>query len=251
MQLFLRIAPELYLKRLVVGGIEKVSEISRNFRNEGISTRHNPEFTMLEFYEAYQDYHYLMDLTEALFREVAQKVAGTTTLTYQGQAIDLGRRFDRLTMAEAIHKYNPHYPLDELGEARVPAGRAGAVRRWRCSRPRPRPAAAEALRGDDRGQADPADVHRRLPDRRVPARARNDANPAVADRFELFVAGREIANGFSELNDPEDQAERFRSRSRRRRPATRRRCTSTRTTSAPSNTACRRRRARASASTAW
>ena len=95
MQLFLRIAPELYLKKLVVGGMEKVFEINRNFRNEGISTRHNPEFTMLEFYEAYQDYHYLMDLTETLLREVAQKVVGTTAVTYQGVAIDLGKPFDR------------------------------------------------------------------------------------------------------------------------------------------------------------
>ena len=116
MKLFLRIAPELYLKKLVVGGLEKVFEINRNFRNEGISTRHNPEFTMLEFYEAYQDYRYLMDLTETLFREVAQKVVGATTVTYQGTVIDLGRPFDRLTMAEAIHKYNPHYPLAELAK---------------------------------------------------------------------------------------------------------------------------------------
>src|SRR5436189_2387045 len=116
-ELFLRVAPELYLKRLVVGGFEKVFEINRNFRNEGISTRHNPEFTMLEFYEAYQDYHYLMDLTENLLRECAQKVLGTTTLTYQGDTIDLGRKFDRLTMAEAIHRYNPQYPLHELAKA--------------------------------------------------------------------------------------------------------------------------------------
>src|SRR5438105_285221 len=118
MQLYLRIAPELYLKRLVVGGLERVFEINRNFRNEGISTRHNPEFTMLEFYEAYQDYDYLMDLTEALLREVAQTVLGTTTLAYQGATIDLSQRFDRLTMAEAIAKYNPQYPLEEL--AKVP-----------------------------------------------------------------------------------------------------------------------------------
>ena len=111
MQLFLRIAPELYLKRLVVGGLEKVFEINRNFRNEGISTRHNPEFTMLEFYEAYQDYNYLMDLTEELLRELAQKVLGTTTVDYQGATIELGKPFDRLTMAQAIHKYNPQYPL--------------------------------------------------------------------------------------------------------------------------------------------
>src|SRR5438128_9771797 len=112
--LYLRIAPELYLKRLVVGGLEKVFEINRNFRNEGISTRHNPEFTMLEFYEAYRDYRYLMDLTEDLLRELAVKVNGSTTISYQGQAVDLGKKFDRLTMAEAIARYNPKYPLAEL-----------------------------------------------------------------------------------------------------------------------------------------
>src|SRR5689334_3356648 len=113
MELFLRIAPELYLKRLTVGGLEKVFEINRNFRNEGISTRHNPEFTMLEFYEAYRDFKYLMDLTEDLLRECATKVLGTTSLTYQGAAVDLGKKFDRLTMAEAIAKYNPqHAPAD-------------------------------------------------------------------------------------------------------------------------------------------
>ena len=114
MQLYLRIAPELYLKRLVVGGMEKVFEINRSFRNEGISTRHNPEFTMLEFYEAYRDYHYLMDLTEELLREVAQKVPDGTTVSYQGEAIELGKPFDRLTMAQAIAKYNPRYPVHEL-----------------------------------------------------------------------------------------------------------------------------------------
>jgi lysyl-tRNA synthetase class 2 len=209
MQLFLRIAPELYLKKLVVGGMEKVFEINRNFRNEGISTRHNPEFTMLEFYEAYQDYHYLMDLTETLFREVAQKVAGTTTLTYQGQAIDLGRRFDRLTMAEAIHKYNPHYPIDELAkpeylrvalapfdEEVFPTDGLGLLQLKLF----------EATTEDKLIQptfivAHPTDVS--------PLARANDANPAVTDRFELFITGRELANGFSELNDPEDQAARF------------------------------------------
>ncbi|MEO6566144.1 MAG: lysine--tRNA ligase, partial [Casimicrobiaceae bacterium] len=114
MELFLRIAPELYLKKLVVGGMEKVFEVNRNFRNEGISTRHNPEFTMLEFYEAYQDYHYLMDLTESLLRECAQKVLGATTVDYQGTMIDLGKPFDRLTMAQAIHQYNPEHALADL-----------------------------------------------------------------------------------------------------------------------------------------
>src|SRR5205814_5971847 len=112
--LYLRIAPELYLKRLVVGGLEKVFEINRNFRNEGISTRHNPEFTMLEFYEAYRDYNDLMDMTEELLRECATEVLGKTAFTYQGVEIDFGKRFDRLTMAEAIAKYNPKYSLADL-----------------------------------------------------------------------------------------------------------------------------------------
>jgi lysyl-tRNA synthetase class 2 len=210
MELFLRIAPELYLKKLVVGGFEKVFEINRNFRNEGISTRHNPEFTMLEFYEAYQDYHYLMDLTEQLFREVAQRVLGTTTVTYQGVAIDLGGRYDRLTMAEAISKYNPQYPLAELAKPsylRValapfdvevfPTDGVGLLQLKLF----------EATTEDKLVQptfivAHPTDVS--------PLARANDANPAVTDRFELFITGRELANGFSELNDPEDQAARFR-----------------------------------------
>jgi lysyl-tRNA synthetase class 2 len=150
MQMFMRIAPELYLKRLVVGGFEKVFEINRNFRNEGISTRHNPEFTMLEFYEAYRDYNYLMDLTETLIREVAHKVLGTTTVTYQGETIDLSPPFARLTMAEAIHRFNPQYPLAELGNAeylrvrwRRSRSKCSPPTAWACcssscSRPRPR-----------------------------------------------------------------------------------------------------------------
>ncbi len=210
MELFLRIAPELYLKKLVVGGLEKVFEINRNFRNEGISTRHNPEFTMLEFYEAYQDYHYLMDLTETLFREVAQKVTGSATVRYQGTTIDLGKPFDRLTMAEAIHKYQPHYPLAELAK---PGYLKAALA----------PHGVEVFTTDGLGLlqlklfeattedkliqptfivAHPTDVS--------PLARANDTNPAVTDRFELFITGRELANGFSELNDPEDQAARFR-----------------------------------------
>jgi lysyl-tRNA synthetase class 2 len=210
MELFLRIAPELYLKKLVVGGMEKVFEINRNFRNEGISTRHNPEFTMLEFYEAYQDYRYLMDLTEALFREVALAVKGTTTVTYQGVAIDLGRPFDRLTMAEAIHKYHPQYPLPELAkpeylrvalaphDVEVFATDGVGLLQLKLF---------EATTEDKLVQptfivAHPTDVS--------PLARASDANPAVTDRFELFITGRELANGFSELNDPEDQAARFR-----------------------------------------
>jgi lysyl-tRNA synthetase class 2 len=209
MQLYLRIAPELYLKKLVVGGLEKVFEVNRNFRNEGISPRHNPEFTMLEFYEAFQDYHYLMDLTETLLRECAQQILGTTALPYQGQTIDLGKPFDRLTMAEAIARYNPRYPLQELAK---PEYLKAALA----------PFAVEVFASDGLGLlqlklfeattedklvqptfivAHPTDVS--------PLARANDANPAVTDRFELFISGRELANGFSELNDPEDQAARF------------------------------------------
>ena len=209
MDLYLRIAPELYLKRLVVGGLEKVFEINRNFRNEGISTRHNPEFTMLEFYEAYRDYHYLMDLTEELVRETAQKVLGRTTIAYQGETIELGNRFDRLTMAEAIHRYNEHYPLYELAKTDYLRVALAAFD-------------VEVFDSDGVGVlqlklfeatteeklvqptfiiAHPTDVS--------PLARANDGDPAVTDRFELFITGRELANGFSELNDPEDQAARF------------------------------------------
>ncbi len=209
MQLFLRIAPELYLKKLVVGGMEKVFEINRNFRNEGISTRHNPEFTMLEFYEAYRDYHYLMDLTEELIREVATRVLGTTTIDYQGTAIDLARRFDRLTMAQAIHQYNPAYPLAELDKPEYlkvalapfdvevfPTDGVGLLQLKLFEE-----TTESKLAQPTFIIAHPTDVS--------PLARANEANPAVTDRFELFITGREMANGFSELNDPEDQAARF------------------------------------------
>ena len=209
MQLYLRIAPELYLKRLVVGGMEKVFEINRNFRNEGISTRHNPEFTMLEFYEAYRDYRYLMDLTEAMFREVTQSVLGTTTVTYQGRELDLGKPFARLTITQAIRKYHSQFTEAQLGdpaflrttladmkvEVRVTEG-LGTLQLKLFEE------TSEHLLFDPTFIIDyPAEVS--------PLARRNDANPEVTDRFELFIAGREIANGFSELNDPEDQAARF------------------------------------------
>ena len=209
MQMFMRIAPELYLKRLVVGGIEKVFEINRNFRNEGISTRHNPEFTMLEFYEAYQDYHYLMDLTEELLRELAQKVHGSTTVQYQGTAIDLGEPFDRLTMAQAINRYNPQYPLadldrrDSLQEALAPF-RVDVL-------PSDGVGLLQLKLFEETTEAklvQPTFIVKYLTDVSPLARA-NDADPTITDRFELFMTGREFANGFSELNDPEDQAARF------------------------------------------
>jgi lysyl-tRNA synthetase class 2 len=212
--LYLRIAPELYLKRLVVGGFEKVFEINRNFRNEGISTKHNPEFTMLEFYEAYRDYRYLMDLTEELMREVANRVCGATTVEYQDQKVDLSGRFDRLTMADAIAKYNPQHSLAELSKPDYVRKALAALQ-------------VEVLPTDGLGVlqlklfeattedkllqptfivAHPTDVS--------PLARANEANPAVTDRFELFITGREFANGFSELNDPEDQAARFMAQAR-------------------------------------
>ncbi len=209
MQLFLRIAPELYLKRLVVGGFEKVFEINRNFRNEGISTKHNPEFTMLEFYESYQDYRYLMTLTETMLREIAGKVLGSTTLAYQGETIDLEKQFDRLTMAEAIAKYNDRYPLHELAK---PEYLKVALA----------PFDVEVFPGDGIGMLQLKLFEQTTEDKLIqptfivahptdvsPLARSSDDDASLTERFELFIAGREIANGFSELNDPEDQAERF------------------------------------------
>jgi len=207
--LYLRIAPELYLKRLVVGGLEKVFEINRNFRNEGISTRHNPEFTMLEFYEAYRDYRYLMDLTEELLREVATRVVGRASVEYQDTPIDLGAPFDRLTMPEAIAKHNPRYALQDLskpdylkaalaslGVAVLASDGIGVLQLKLFEA-----TTEEKLVQPTFIVAYPADVS--------PLARASDADPALTDRFELFITGREIANGFSELNDPEDQATRF------------------------------------------
>jgi lysyl-tRNA synthetase, class II len=208
-QMYMRIAPELYLKRLTVGGFEKVFEINRNYRNEGLSTRHNTEFTMLEFYEAYQDYNYLMDLTETLLRECAQTVLGTTTIKFGELDIDLGKPFDRLTMAQAIQKYNPQYTdaqLNDMEFLRNAVKRAGEEVRATDGLGLLQLKLFEANTEEKLIQptfiiAHPTDVS--------PLARANDANPAVTDRFELFITGREICNGFSELNDPEDQAARF------------------------------------------
>ena len=210
MALYLRVAPELYLKRLVVGGFEKVYEINRNFRNEGLSTRHNPEFTMLEFYQAYADYQDFMALTETLLRDMAQALLGTTRLVYQGEEIDFGAPFQRLTVVEAVLRHNPDISaaqLDDLTEARQIAERLGLQIQDSYGLGRVHMEIFEATAEDQLRQptfitAFPTEVS--------PLSRRNDANPEVTDRFELFITGREIANGFSELNDPEDQAERFR-----------------------------------------
>jgi len=209
MKMYLRIAPELYLKRLVVGGFEKVFEINRNFRNEGLSTRHNPEFTMLEFYEAYRDYKYLMDFSESLFREVSQKVLGKTLITYQGKELDLGKPFHRLTMVQAIRKYHPQFTeaqlsdrdflineLEDLKAKYKPEDGIGGLQLSLFEE------LAEVQLFEPTFIIDyPVEVS--------PLARSSDKNPEITERFELFIVGREIANGFSELNDAEDQAARF------------------------------------------
>ena len=209
MPLYLRIAPELYLKRLVVGGFEKVFEVNRNFRNEGISTRHNPEFTMLEFYIAYRDYRYLISFIEEMLRAVARDALGTTKVTYQGREIDFDKPFARMTITKALQKYHPEY-TDEILHDRdklVAALRARGIEH----RPTDGVGGLQLTLFENLVEAQlfeptfildyPAEVS--------PLARRSDHNPEVTERFELYIAGREIANGFSELNDPEDQAARF------------------------------------------
>jgi lysyl-tRNA synthetase class 2 len=210
MDLFLRIAPELYLKRLVVGGYEKVYEINRNFRNEGLSTRHNPEFTMLEFYQAYVDYHDLMDLTEDLLRSMASELLGTTTLACQGEHYDLGKPFLRMTVREAILNFNPDLDagmIDDPERARAVARRLDIALKDSYGLGKIQ---VEIFEKTVEGRlADPTFITA-YPTEVSPLARRNDADPFVTDRFELFIGSREIANGFSELNDAEDQAARFR-----------------------------------------
>ena len=209
MQLFLRIAPELYLKRLVVGGFEKVFEINRNFRNEGLSPRHNPEFTMMEFYEAYADYKSLMNFTEGLIRQAAREALGTETFNYQGRTLDLSKPFRRMTTVEAIHYHHPGYSVTNLTDAG-----------WLRQKLADLKVAVVATAGlgtlqmqlfEETTEAelwDPTFIID-YPTEVSPLARRSDSNPDVTERFELFIVGREIANGFSELNDPEDQAARF------------------------------------------
>jgi lysyl-tRNA synthetase class 2 len=210
MELFLRIAPELYLKRLVVGGFERVYEINRNFRNEGLSTRHNPEFTMLEFYEAYADYRDLMDLTETLLRGMARSILGTTTIAYQGERYDFGQPFRRMTVKESILQFNPDLApadIDDLGRARAVAERLAIPLKDNYGLGKVLIEIFEKT--VEHRLKDPTFITA-YPTEVSPLARRNDADPSVTDRFEFFVGGREIANGFSELNDAEDQAERFR-----------------------------------------
>ena len=213
-QMFLRIAPELYLKRLVVGGFERVFEINRNFRNEGISPRHNPEFTMMEFYAAYTDYRWLMDFTEAVIRAAASAACGTSTLTYQGRELDLSVPFARLTIAEAIRTHAPAYqdaPLSDLEFLRAELRKLGVD----TTDPRHRHAGVGALQLALFEEVAESSLWSPTfiidyPIEVSPLARASDTRPGITERFELFMTGREIANGFSELNDPEDQAARFR-----------------------------------------
>ena len=209
MQLFLRIAPELYLKRLVVGGFEKVFEINRNFRNEGLSPRHNPEFTMMEFYEAYADYKSLMNYTEGLIRQAAREALGTEVFEYQGRTLDLTKPFRRMTMVDAIHYHHPGYSVAMLTDA-------GWVRQKLKElhvevRPESGLGTLQMQLFEETTEAElwePTFIID-YPTEVSPLARRSDSNPQVTERFELYIVGREIANGFSELNDPEDQAARF------------------------------------------
>ena len=210
MPLFLRIAPELYLKRLVVGGFERVFEINRNFRNEGVSARHNPEFTMIEFYQAYADYRDLMDLTEAMLRTLAEDILGNTEVEYQGEVFDFGQPFERISMVDSILKYNPDltreqlWDIDQAAEIIRNKLKMAVKPIWGIGKLHTiifEETVEAQLRQPTFITEYPAEVS--------PLARRNDHNEFITDRFEFFIGGREIANGFSELNDPEDQAERF------------------------------------------
>jgi len=213
MEMFLRIAPELYLKRLVVGGFDRVFEVNRNFRNEGVSPRHNPEFTMMEFYAAYTDYRWLMDFTESLIREAAIAATGSAVLSYQDKPLDLSQPFDRLTITQAILKYAPAYTEAQLRDEaflRSELKRLGADVNG--------PVLTRAGLGALQLALFEETAESKLwnptyiidyPVEVSPLARASDTQQGITERFELFITGREIANGFSELNDPEDQAARF------------------------------------------
>ncbi len=210
MEMFLRIAPELYLKRLVVGGFERVFEVNRNFRNEGLSTRHNPEFTMLEFYQAYAEYDELMDLTEEMLRGLAETVVGDSVIEYQGEHYDFSKPFERMTVVESILHFNPELTVSDINRRDAAVNIAEKLNI---------PIKNSYGLGKIQIEIFEKTVEHRLmnptfitayPVEVSPLARRNNDDPDVTDRFEFFVGGREIANGFTELNDAEDQAERFR-----------------------------------------
>lgn len=216
MPLYLRIAPELNLKRLVVGGFERVYEINRNFRNEGVSTQHNPEFTMLELYRAYADFEDLMGMLEAMLKGMSRSVLGTAVVNYQGDRFDLAEPFHRKTIEQAILEFNPDFDQTVLRDRDYLAARCDALD-------------IPVLDGYGAGKLQ-IEIFEKTCEQRLreptfvtsyptevsPLSRRNDDDPFITDRFEFFVAGRELANGFSELNDPEDQADRFSEQAARR-----------------------------------
>jgi len=207
--MFLRIAPELYLKRLVVGGIERVFEINRSYRNEGLSTRHNPEFTMLEFYQAYADYNDLMDLTEELMRKLATDVLGSTTISYQGSEYDLSQPFKRISVFDSILAYNPDLTAADIDNEESARAVAKALHIPLKDGYGLGKVQIEIFEKTVEDKLDSPTFITEYPAEVSPLARRNDDNPFITDRFEFFVGGREVANGFSELNDSEDQAQRF------------------------------------------
>ncbi|MFJ9449502.1 lysine--tRNA ligase [Herbaspirillum sp. NPDC101397] len=213
MQMFLRIAPELYLKRLVVGGFNRVFEVNRNFRNEGVSPRHNPEFTMMEFYAAYVDYQWLMTFTEQVIRQAAIDAHGTATLTYQGRELDLAKPFQRLTITGAIKKYAPEYTDEQLGDIdflRTALKKFG-VKTDQAPLAKAGIGALQLALFEETAESqlwEPTYIID-YPVEVSPLARASDTVAGITERFELFITGREIANGFSELNDAEDQAARF------------------------------------------
>jgi len=210
MSLYLRIAPELNLKRLIVGGFDRVYEINRNFRNEGVSTQHNPEFTMLELYRAYATYEDLIDMVEALLHGMSDAILGTTKVTYQGEEIDFGKQFARMTVEEVILKFNPNLDKSKLRDRDYLVGICEQFGIPVKDSYGPGKLQIEIFEktGED-NLREPTFVTQ-YPTEVSPLSRKNDDDPFLTDRFEFFIVGREIANGFSELNDSEDQAERFR-----------------------------------------
>ena len=209
LELYLRVAPELYLKRLTVGGLERVYEINRSFRNEGVSTRHNPEFTMLELYEAYATYHEVMDLTENLIRDVAHHVIGTTQLTWEGVAIDLGPAFRRWRLDEAVRHHNPEIGVADCRDREVLAAHCAQIGVHVKAGYGWGKLLLEIFEKTVEGQLQQPTFITHYPVEVSPLARESDVENGITDRFELFVNGKELANGFSELNDPEDQAARF------------------------------------------
>ena len=248
--LYLRIAPELYLKRLVVGGMERVFEINRNFRNEGISTQHNPEFTMCEFYQAYASYEDLMALTETMFARLAREVAGATRVSFGGETLDFAPPFARVTMADAVAANSRL----SAAEAEDPSALARFADELGLDRAKRKPGLgllADVFEAVAEHKLVQPTFVTRFPIEVSPLARGNDADPRFVDRFELFIAGREIANGFSELNDPEEQHARFAAQLAQKDAGDDEAHAMDEDYVRPSSTGCRRRLEKESVSTGW